>query len=62
LPKAFRLKGPEVEIVRRGDEIVLREIKKSAGLGEVFEILASLPLDAVEDIKDKRPLQERKGL
>jgi len=25
LPKAFRLKGPEVEISRRGDEIVLRE-------------------------------------
>jgi virulence-associated protein VagC len=31
LPKSFRLNGPEVEIFRRGDEIVLRE--KGRGLG-----------------------------
>jgi antitoxin VapB len=30
LPKGYRLKGPEVEIFRRGDEIVLRE--KAEGL------------------------------
>ena len=63
LPKAFRLKGPEVEIYRRGDEIVLREkAKRRRGLSEVFDILASMPLDAFEDIKDERPPQERKGL
>ena len=63
LPKAFRLKGPEVEIYRRGDEIVLREkAKRRRGLSEVFDILASMPLDAFEGIKDERPPQERKGL
>lgn len=61
LPKAFRLKGPEVEISRRGDEIVLRE-KRSRGLAEAFEIIVSMPLDAFQDIKDKRPPQRRKGL
>ena len=63
LPKEFRLRGPEVEITRRGDEIVLREIRsKRRGLGEVFDLLVSLPENAVRDIKDKRPPQERKGL
>src|SRR5205085_488862 len=40
LPKEYRLKGPEVEIFRRGDEIVLRE--KAEGLVRAFEILADL--------------------
>jgi antitoxin VapB len=63
LPKEFRLKGPEVEITRRGDEIVLREKPvKRKGLGEVFDILASMPADMFENIKDTRPPQKRKGL
>ena len=63
LPKAFRLKGPEVEISRRGDEIVLREKRRSGrGLAEAFEILASMPSDALDAIKEVRPPQERKGL
>lgn len=63
LPKAFRLKGPEVEISRRGEEIVLREKAKSGGgLAEAFAALVSMPMDAFEDIKDNRPLQQRKGL
>jgi len=63
LPKAFRLKGPEVEISRRGDEIVLREIpKKKKGLAEAFHILASMPAHALKDIKDMRPPEEREGL
>ena len=43
LPKEFRLKSKEVEIFRRGDEIVLRE--KENGLARAFEILANLPDD-----------------
>lgn len=63
LPKAFRLKGPEVEITRRGDEIVLRELSKpKRGLEELFDIIASMPDDVFEDIKDKRPPEKRKGL
>lgn len=63
LPKAFRLKGPEVEIYRRGEEIVLKEKpQKHSGLAEAFHILASLPQDTFEDIKDDRPPEEREGL
>lgn len=63
LPKEFRLKGLEVEISRRGDEIVLREkTSRRRGLAEAFDILASMPEDVFEDIKDARPQQERKGL
>jgi antitoxin VapB len=61
LPKAYRLKGREVDISRRGNEIVLRE-RKSRGLSEAFEALVSLPLDMFDDIKDVRPPQRRKGL
>src|SRR4051794_8852790 len=49
LPKAFRLKSKEVEIFRRGDEIVLRE-KKKRSLAEAFDIIAAMPLDMFEDI------------
>jgi antitoxin VapB len=60
LPKEFRLKCPEVEIFRRGDEIVLRE--KAEGLARAFEILADLPADFLpEDHGDTAP-QERDGL
>ncbi|HMI95949.1 MAG TPA: AbrB/MazE/SpoVT family DNA-binding domain-containing protein [Micropepsaceae bacterium] len=63
LPKAFRLKGPEVEISRRGNEIVLREKPpKKRGLVEALDSLASMPDDAFEDIKDARPPEKRKGL
>ena len=63
LPKAFHPRGSEVEILRRGDEIVLRELKNSRrGLAEAFDVLTSMPMDAFENIKDKRPLQKRKGL
>ena len=64
LPKEFRLKGPEVEITRRGDEIVLREKpqKKKKGLVEVLDILAAMPDDVFENIKDTRPPEEREGL
>ena len=60
LPKEYRLQGPEVEIFRRGDEIVLRE--KAEGLVRAFEILANLPADVLpEDRGDTLP-QEREGL
>ena len=47
LPKEFRFNSTEVEIFRRGDEIVLREKRK--GLARAFEILASLPGDVFPD-------------
>src|SRR6266404_9284628 len=43
LPKAFRVKSKELEISRRGDEIVLRE--KRGNLARAFDLLAGLPED-----------------
>lgn len=60
LPKQFRFRGDEVEIFRRGDEVVLRE--KSQGMLRAIELLASLPDDAVEGLRPEAPAQEREGL
>jgi antitoxin VapB len=57
LPKEFRMNGPEVEIFKRGDEIVLREKRK--GLLDLLDLFAQLPDDMeIDDL----PQQERKGL
>jgi antitoxin VapB len=60
LPKEFRLKSAEVEIFRRGDEIVLRE--KGKGLARAFEILANLPDDFLPNGRRDTPPQRRSGL
>jgi len=60
LPKQFRVKSKEVEIFRRGDEIVLREVK--GNMGRAFDLLAGLPDDLeIPDRKKDRP-QKRRGL
>jgi antitoxin VapB len=43
LPAEFRLDAEEVQILRRGNEIVLRPLPK--GLTVAFDLLASLPDD-----------------
>lgn len=57
LPKSFRLRGPEVEIFRRGEEIVLRE--KGRGIARAFEILSELPEDALPHDRKDEPPQSR---
>ena len=59
LPKEFRVRSSEVEIFRRGDEIVLRE--KSRGMARAFELIASLPIEDLAEERDLPP-QEREGL
>jgi len=60
LPKEFRLKSKEVEIYRRGKEIVLRE--KDGSMTQAFDLLAGLPEDIeIINRKKDRP-QKRKGL
>jgi antitoxin VapB len=59
LPKEFSFSTDEVEILRRGDEIVLRE--RPPNLLRVIDLLASFPDDALEHRKDAPP-QEREGL
>jgi antitoxin VapB len=60
LPKEFRFKGKDVEIFRRGDEVVLRE--KDRNLARAFDLIAGLPADF--DIPGRRTdyPQKRKGL
>lgn len=60
LPKQFRLKASEVDIFRRGDEIVLRE--KAKGMARAFDLLAGLPDDFMADGRQDAPPQKRKGL
>lgn len=59
LPKRFRVKDEELEIVRRSGEIVLREEQK--GLARAFEIIANLPVDFLVDGRRDDPPQERRG-
>ena len=59
LPKAFRFSTDEVEIFRRGDEVVLRETGR--GLERAFYLLCALPDDML-DARDDRPPQDREGL
>lgn len=60
LPKQFRFKSKEVEIFRRGNEVVLRE--KSDNLAHAFDLILGLPDDLVlPDRKTDIP-QEREGL
>jgi antitoxin VapB len=60
LPKQFRLKSDEVEIFRRGDELVLRE--KPGNLVRAFDLLAGLPDDFESRGRGKDLPQKRKGL
>lgn len=60
LPKEFRFKSKEVEIFRRGKEIVLRE--KSNDMARAFELLAGLPDDFDLPGRQKDVPQKRKGL
>lgn len=60
LPKKFRVKSKELEIEKRGNEIILRE--KPVGMERAFYLLTELVnLDALRNRKDDKP-QKRKGL
>jgi antitoxin VapB len=60
LPKEYRFASKDVQIYRRGDEVVLRE--KRRGLGRAFEILASLPDDFLAGARHDAPPQKRQRL
>jgi antitoxin VapB len=60
LPREFRLSSTEVEIFRRGDELVLRE--KPENLARAFELILEMPEDAFTGIRKDAPPQKRKGL
>ncbi|HWF13417.1 MAG TPA: type II toxin-antitoxin system VapB family antitoxin [Candidatus Acidoferrales bacterium] len=60
LPKEFRFKVKEVDISRRGDEIILSEPKCS--LADAFDALASMPEDFMAEGRKDDPPQKRKNL
>lgn len=60
LPKNLSVPAGELEIFRRGDEIVLRQPAK--GMARAFELLASLPDDLFSERRDDPLPQRRKGL
>ena len=60
LPKQFRFHVKEVEILRRGNEIVLREPKRN--LGQAFAALAALPEDFMADGRHDLAPQKRDAL
>jgi antitoxin VapB len=57
LPKEFQLDVPEVEIFRRGDEIVIR--KKPQNLARVFELLTGLSEDFMSGGRNQPSMQRR---
>jgi antitoxin VapB len=57
LPKEFRFDVDEVEILRRGDEVILRPVPVSGAA--VFEALAALPQDLWPEGRQDEPPQMR---
>ena len=57
LPKEFQFDVSEVEIFRRGDEVVLR--KRPQNLARVFELLTGLSEDFMENGRHQPSMQER---
>ncbi len=59
LPKQFRLKGKEVDISRRGNEIILREHRGK--MERACDLLAALPEALKLPGREKDKPQKRKG-
>jgi antitoxin VapB len=57
LPKQFRFQVDEVEILRRGDEIILREPKRS--LAQAFAALGAMPEDFMAEGRQDEAPQRR---
>jgi antitoxin VapB len=53
LPKEFRFRSKEVEIFRRGDEVILRE--KPKGMARALELIERLPIEDLADERDESP-------
>jgi antitoxin VapB len=60
LPKQFRFQVDEVEILRRGNEIVLRVPKRD--LGDAFAALGAMPEDFMAGGRQDRAPQKRNAL
>lgn len=59
LPKELRLTTEEVEITPQGDGLFIRPTRP--GMTHALEFLYGMSDEAFDDIKDRRPPQERDG-
>jgi antitoxin VapB len=57
LPKNFRLDSEEVEIFKRNNDIIIREIPKN--LSRAFELFTQLPDDCFTEARHDAEPQER---
>lgn len=60
LPKEFRFDTEQVEIFRRGDEVVLRD--KPSNASTIFDALTNLPQDMFAEERVDTPPQQREAL
>ena len=60
IPKEFRFDAKEVEIFKRGEELVLRP--KAKNLGVAFELFREMPADFTVDGREDDKPQEREEL
>ena len=57
IPKELQFDVDEVEIFRRGDELIIRPIKDN--IADAFDLIAGFSDDFMEDGRDDSPPQER---
>ena len=60
IPKEFRFRSGQVEILRRGDEVILRQRPRS--LAPAFDLLAGLSKDFFNRGRRQPKLDKRTGL
>ena len=60
LPKEFRFDVSEVEIFKRGNEVILRSREKD--LSKAFDLLTEMPEDFIEEGRNNEPPQEREKI
>lgn len=59
IPREFQFNTSEVEIFKRGDEVILR--KKRSDLVEAFQLLSEMPDDFMQDGREDTPPQKRES-
>ena len=57
LPKAFQFESKEVEILKRGNEVVIREVPKN--LKDAFDLFSKFSDDYFADGREDSPPQTR---
>jgi len=60
IPKEFKIDTDEIEILKVGDDLILRSPKKD--LGRAYDILRSMPKDFFRGGRRQPKMQEREDL